>query len=39
MEEEEELYMNERNLEHRRLSASLPFGLNLIERPPLKTTV
>ena len=39
MEEEEEMYMNERNLEHRRLSTSLPFGLNLIERPPLETTV
>ena len=39
MEEEEEMYMNERNLEHRRLSTSLPFGLNLIERLPLETTV
>jgi hypothetical protein len=39
MEEEEEMYMNERNLEHRRLSTSLPFGLNLIERPPLESTV
>jgi hypothetical protein len=31
--------MNERGLEHRRLSTSLPFGLNLIERLPLETTV
>ncbi len=38
-EEEEESFMNDYSFEHRRLSASLPFGLNLIDRPPLETTV
>jgi len=38
-EEEEESFLNEYNFEHRRLSASLPFGLNLVDRPPLETTV
>ena len=39
MEEEEEMFMNEKNLENRRMSSSLPFGLDLVERPPFETTV